>query len=105
MFAGQGCPSDQELSGFLLGEVAPAEAEALARHLETCQRCSAAMNELRVGDTFLDALRRAGQAPEAAKTQADLGPIYEMLTIKGELPGSKLPAAPLPATVPGYAIL
>lgn len=54
------CPSREILAQLGVGQLAPAELERWAGHVETCEACQVTLNELAVADTLSDAMRRSG---------------------------------------------
>lgn len=44
--SGIGCPTREELTSYVLGEIAEADADAISRHLEGCDRCEATLDKL-----------------------------------------------------------
>ena len=52
----QGCPSDQELSAFRKGSLPADSLAAVARHLETCSACLAALDTISFQENLLFAL-------------------------------------------------
>ena len=44
--SGIGCLTREELTSYALGEIPEADADAISRHLESCDRCEAALEEL-----------------------------------------------------------
>jgi hypothetical protein len=62
MPAAPACPDPATLSRLMLGQIAGPEGEQLARHLEACDRCAAALRTLQIDDTLIEAARsRRGQ--------------------------------------------
>ena len=51
------CPKPKDLLRLTLGQIGEAQAEVLARHLETCTRCAETFNKLKADDTLIEALR------------------------------------------------
>lgn len=67
-----GCPSDEELSDFNLGDLSESSLDEVARHLESCPRCEARAQRLdSQTDEILVALRRtaSGVGPAADRKQ------------------------------------
>lgn len=59
------CPDPPALQRFLLGQNAEVEAEALEKHLETCDLCLSTLHTLQTEDSMVAAIRsRAGAGPE-----------------------------------------
>jgi hypothetical protein len=57
MPAASPCPAAECLQQFLLGRGTAAEAESIERHLETCARCLATLQQLLNADGLVEALR------------------------------------------------
>jgi anti-sigma factor RsiW len=54
------CPAPGELSGFVLGTLPEADLQRIARHLDVCAACEAAVRTLEnLGDPVLTAIRDA----------------------------------------------
>ncbi|NLS91591.1 MAG: protein kinase [Planctomycetaceae bacterium] len=57
--SGIGCPTREELASFALGEIAEADADAILRHLEQCERCEASLSEVESStDRIVDLCRQ-----------------------------------------------
>lgn len=57
--SGIGCPTREELTSYALGEIADADADAISRHLEGCERCEAALTEVEGStDRLIDLCRQ-----------------------------------------------
>ncbi|MCE9561992.1 MAG: protein kinase [Planctomycetes bacterium] len=61
-----GCPAVAEYLQLLNGEASQAVVSQLAEHLETCDRCAAAVQTLLNEDTLGDSIREANRAPALA---------------------------------------
>ncbi|MCI0639549.1 MAG: serine/threonine protein kinase [Gemmataceae bacterium] len=66
------CPNDQILQRLMLGQLLEVEAEALALHLEECDRCAATVEAQPADDTLVAAARTASgvHEPESHAVQA-----------------------------------
>src|SRR5947199_7662112 len=69
------CPRVEDWQGFVLGQIATSEMEALEQHLAGCPRCVEALHTLPDQDTLVEALR--GQ--EAVEPEAADGSIRAMI--------------------------
>ncbi|MHB8902662.1 MAG: protein kinase domain-containing protein, partial [Thermoguttaceae bacterium] len=57
--SGIGCPTDDELKSYALGQIAEADADAILRHLENCSRCEASLTEIEgVADRVIQLCRQ-----------------------------------------------
>jgi hypothetical protein len=66
------CPAPGELSGFVLGTLPVADLQRIARHLDVCAACEAAVRTLEdLGDPVLTAIRDALSAATADRSRAN----------------------------------
>jgi WD40 repeat protein len=96
MTADRGCPGEETLVAFLVGQLLPEQEGAVKGHLEQCAACEARAQQIEewAGPRIM-ALQRTGAAPDPAT----LG-----TTVQGR--GSPtLPAAEAPQQLEGYRIL
>jgi serine/threonine-protein kinase len=64
------CPSPERLSAFHLGRLAGADLDAVAAHLDVCERCAAALDVLSDdGDPLLAELRRPTPSPDLSDSE------------------------------------
>jgi WD40 repeat protein/serine/threonine protein kinase len=73
-----GCPTDQELSAFCLGDLTEASLQSLAAHLEACRSCQEKVREWdEASDPVIEAIRRPapslGPAAQAATPATHTG--------------------------------
>jgi eukaryotic-like serine/threonine-protein kinase len=64
-----GCPDVSILEQLLLGQVPAAEAEALALHVAACSRCAGTLQQIRVDDPLVDAMRHLPSANDPEQNQ------------------------------------
>src|SRR4030095_5817278 len=53
------CPDPKLLRRFTLGEISPAECDALASHIEHCSHCVQRLHCLEASDSLLEAMQHA----------------------------------------------
>jgi eukaryotic-like serine/threonine-protein kinase len=112
-----GCPTEDRLAAFHLGELDEAGLKVIGEHVASCPRCKAVGRELDASlDLTLVSLQRPGhppQAPDAASAIADAGaatidgpPGAQPATVP---PGGRTVAAgtssPMPRRIAGYEVL
>src|SRR5262245_31538779 len=76
------CPDTQSLESFLLGKVPPQVAEQLAAHLARCSLCTTAVENLRIQDTLVEALRAQGRDPVPAPGQTESALINKLVQMR-----------------------
>jgi hypothetical protein len=106
------CPPREELQRLLLGHIRGPQGEALARHLESCERCAALVPGLSAQDSLVEAVRT--QERHAEHTERDvIGALMERLTglrpepsavaaAPGTLPTGVVPPLPRGQAAPDF---
>src|SRR5262245_39186028 len=57
------CPSEEQLTAYLLGTLDSQSINSFAQHLTTCLRCLAQVEKLPAGDGFVGLLQQGGKTP------------------------------------------
>src|ERR1043166_4532898 len=83
------CPDAQALQRLLLGQLIEAQADTYVRHLAECERCVQTLNDLKVSDTLLDALRAASASTLEKPVSQEVATLIERFR--------RIPAAAAPA--------
>src|SRR5258707_997153 len=81
------CPSQAELSAYLLGSLAEGQSEALERHAESCPACQEKLTALETqGDDLLAGLRRLTELDAVIHEPQCAAALLRLATLGGKPP-------------------